>query len=218
MRDAGLAPPLSDPSLNSGGTAVACGAPGAGGGPASATENGRVQALGPHTAPLGMRFYNRTFAAGGASALPEADFPDNAEETTVIVALHGSWNRSRKIGYSVHRVILRANGEVKTHDVLIDGWLDRAADSAWGRPVDVEQLPDGSILISDDGANVVYRLAYRNESLPPTASTASPRPPPGTPAAPPPRALGTPSAPLSSASRASSSFIGAACVSFALAR
>ena len=48
------------------GTAMACGATGAGGGPASATENGRVQALGPHTAPLGMRFYNRTFAAGSA--------------------------------------------------------------------------------------------------------------------------------------------------------
>ena len=105
--------------------------------------------------------------------MPKSDFPDDANETTVLVALHGSWNRSRKIGYSVHRVVLRSTGEVKTHDVLIDGWLDRSSDSAWGRPVDVELLPDGSVLISDDGKNAVYRLAWHT-TTPATTTTTTP--------------------------------------------
>ena len=88
--------------------------------------------------------------------------------------MHGSWNRSRKIGYSVHRVVLRSTGEVKTHDVLIDGWLDRSSDSAWGRPVDVELLPDGSVLISDDGKNAVYRLAWHTTPPATTTTTTTP--------------------------------------------
>ena len=65
--------------------------------------------------------------------------------------------------------MLRSTGEVKTHDVLIDGWLDRSSNSAWGRPVDVELLPDGSVLISDDGKNAVYRLAWH--TTPPATTT-----------------------------------------------
>ena len=67
--------------------------------------------------------------------------------------------------------MLRSTGEVKTHDVLIDGWLDRSSDSAWGRPVDVELLPDGSVLISDDGKNVVYRLAWHRTTPAATTTT-----------------------------------------------
>ena len=174
VRDAGVISPHSDPSMNPGGSTRSCGSPGEGGGAATLEQNGRIQALGPHTAPLGMRFYNRSFSEGGAHVLPKSDFPDDANETTVLVALHGSWNRSRKIGYSVHRVVLRSTGEVKTHDVLIDGWLDRSSDSAWGRPVDVELLPDGSVLISDDGKNAVYRLAWHTTPPATTTTTTTP--------------------------------------------
>ena len=70
--------------------------------------------------------------------------------------------------------MLRSTGEVKTHDVLIDGWLDRSSDSAWGRPVDVELLPDGSVLISDDGKNAVYRLAWHTTPPATTTTTTTP--------------------------------------------
>ena len=70
--------------------------------------------------------------------------------------------------------MLRSTGEVKTHDVLIDGWLDRSSDSAWGRPVDVELLPDGSVLISDDGKNAVYRLAWHTTTPAATTTTTTP--------------------------------------------
>jgi len=102
--------------------------------------------LGPHVASLGMRFYTGT-------AFP-AEYRNN-----VFVAEHGSWNRSKKIGYRVARVVVEG-GRAVEHQIFAEGWLG-ADESVWGRPVDIEVMPDGSLLVSDDDAGVIYRIAYR---------------------------------------------------------
>jgi glucose/arabinose dehydrogenase len=101
--------------------------------------------LGPHVASLGMRFYT------GASF--PAEYRNN-----IFVAEHGSWNRSRKIGYRIARVVVEG-GRVVKHEAFAEGWLG-ADDSVWGRPVDLEVMPDGSLLVSDDYAGAIYRIAY----------------------------------------------------------
>jgi glucose/arabinose dehydrogenase len=103
--------------------------------------------LGPHVAPLGLKFYTGN------------SFPSQYKNQ-LFVALHGSWNRSKKSGYTVNLVKV-ANNKVSSHEVFASGWLDEAAQKAWGRPVDVLVLPDGSMLVSDDQANVIYRIAYK---------------------------------------------------------
>jgi len=101
--------------------------------------------LGAHVAVLGMRFYT------GASF--PAEYRNN-----IFIAEHGSWNRSKKIGYRVARVVVEG-GRVSKHEVFAEGWLQ--GESGWGRPVDIEVMPDGSLLVSDDHAGVIYRIAYR---------------------------------------------------------
>ena len=101
--------------------------------------------LGPHVAPLGMRFY-----AGG---MFPAEYRNN-----IFIAEHGSWNRSQKIGYRVTRVVLSA-GKPAKQEVFAEGWLQ--GQSAWGRPVDVLVMPDGALLVSDDQAGVIYRISYK---------------------------------------------------------
>lgn len=105
-----------------------------------------VQNLGPHTAPLGMHFYR-------GSMFPES-FKGHA-----YIAEHGSWNRSSKIGYRITRVRLDAEGNSLGYEDVVTGWL-QAGDTVWGRPVDILPMPDGSLLISDDYANCIYRLFY----------------------------------------------------------
>ena len=105
-----------------------------------------VQNLGPHVAPLGMRFYTGT------------QFPA-AYRGQVFVAEHGSWNRSRKIGYRVMLVRLDANGKALAYEPFAAGWLD--GERAWGRPADVSVGPDGSLYVSDDGSGTIYRIRYR---------------------------------------------------------
>jgi glucose/arabinose dehydrogenase len=100
--------------------------------------------LGPHVAALGMRFYT--------GAQFPAEFRNNA-----FIAEHGSWNRSKKIGYRIVRVLVEG-GKVLKNEVFAEGWLQ--GESAWGRPVDIEFLPDGSMLVSDDQAGAIYRIAY----------------------------------------------------------
>lgn len=104
-------------------------------------------ALGPHTAPLGMMFYT-------GSMLPRR-FHGQA-----ILAEHGSWNRSPEAGHIGYRLIhAREDDEGEMHyEVFIDGWLQD--NQGWGRPVDLLQLPDGSLLVSDDTADVIYRISY----------------------------------------------------------
>jgi glucose/arabinose dehydrogenase len=104
-----------------------------------------VLKLGAHVAALGMRFYEgKQFPAGYRGA--------------IIVAEHGSWNRTRKSGYRVMTV--RLNGsKVVAYEPLITGF--EQDESAWGRPADVQPLPDGSLLVSDDLAGAVYRVTYK---------------------------------------------------------
>lgn len=115
-----------------------------------------VQKLGPHVAPLGLRFYAgaRQAAAGEGGV----QFPA-AYRGAVLVAEHGSWNRSEKIGYRVMRVRLQGDKPLG-YEEFIGGWL-RPDGSVSGRPVDLLELDDGSLLVSDDVAGVVYRVTYR---------------------------------------------------------
>jgi glucose/arabinose dehydrogenase len=103
--------------------------------------------LGAHTAPLGLRFYTGD------------QFPATYKNQ-LFIAKHGSWNRSKKSGYEVILARLDAAGKVSAQEVMVSGWLDQATQEAWGRPVDVQELSDGSLLISDDVANCIYRLSY----------------------------------------------------------
>ena len=107
-----------------------------------------VQQLGPHSAPLGLEFYTGK------------QFPEHYKHQ-VLIAEHGSWNRSKKIGYQLSMVTLEDNRAVD-YQPFAKGWLDEKEDEPWGRPVDIEQLPDGSILVSDDFANAIYRISYRS--------------------------------------------------------
>ena len=104
-----------------------------------------VQKLGPHVAPLGVKFYTGE------------QFPA-AYKNQVFIAEHGSWNRSEKIGYRVTKVTLNDQGEATGYEPFIDGWLQ--GQEAWGRPVDVLVMPDGAMLVSDDYAGVIYRVTY----------------------------------------------------------
>jgi glucose/arabinose dehydrogenase len=101
--------------------------------------------FGAHVAALGVHFYR------GRMFPPEY-------RTDAFVAQHGSWNRSTPDGYRVMRVRFDASGKALSAEPFVEGWL--AHGSAWGRPVDVKELPDGSLLISDDRAGAIYRVSY----------------------------------------------------------
>lgn len=103
-----------------------------------------VLKLGAHVASLGLRFYDgKQFPASYRGAL--------------IIAEHGSWNRTRKSGYRVMTV--RLNGDnVVSYEPLIDGFQQN--EKALGRPADVQPLPDGSLLVSDDLSGALYRVTY----------------------------------------------------------
>jgi glucose/arabinose dehydrogenase len=97
-----------------------------------------------HTAPLGLAFYT-------GIQFP-AEYRGN-----LLVALHGSWNRSVPVGYKVIRV--RLGGGAPAVEDFATGWL--AGSRYWGRPVDLAVAPDGALFLSDDGLGVVYRITYR---------------------------------------------------------
>jgi glucose/arabinose dehydrogenase len=78
----------------------------------------------------------------------------------IILAEHGSWNRSKKSGYKLSLVKLQ-EGKVTSYETFASGWLDEATQNVTGRPVDVLQMPDGSLLISDDQAGKIYRITYK---------------------------------------------------------
>jgi glucose/arabinose dehydrogenase len=105
-----------------------------------------VLKLGAHVAPLTPLFY-----AGAA-------FPDEYRGN-LLIAEHGSWNRSRKSGYRIMRAVLGDDGTVMRYEPFATGWL--VGEAHWGRPVDLEEMADGSIVVSDDDAGVLYRIAYR---------------------------------------------------------
>jgi glucose/arabinose dehydrogenase len=106
-----------------------------------------VQPLGPHVAPLGLRFYT--------GSLFPAEYSGD-----VFIAEHGSWNRSEPLGARVMRVRVAADNQSSAgYEVFAAGWQNGDG-SRWGRPVDVLVMPDGALLVSDDHAGAVYRIAY----------------------------------------------------------
>jgi glucose/arabinose dehydrogenase len=105
-----------------------------------------VQPLDAHVAALGVKFDTGSM------------FP-SAYKGHAFLAEHGSWNRSKKIGYRVMLVKLNGN-EAVSYEPFIDGWLDDESQEAFGRPVDLLFLEDGSLLISDDEGNAIYRVTY----------------------------------------------------------
>jgi glucose/arabinose dehydrogenase len=105
-----------------------------------------AQNLGPHVAPLGLKF-----GTGG-------NFPESYTNK-IFIAEHGSWNRSTKIGYQVS-LVTESNGVGQSYDTFASGWLDDATQNAWGRPVDLIFAEDGSMLLSDDYSGTVYRIWY----------------------------------------------------------
>jgi len=105
-----------------------------------------VLEFGAHVAPLGARFYTGT------------RFPVEYRHQ-VFVAEHGSWNRTKPQGYRVSLGWSDDGGRSFQYKIFASGWLN-ADDTRWGRPVDVEVALDGSLLISDDMAGVIYRISY----------------------------------------------------------
>ena len=104
-----------------------------------------VMELGAHVAPLGMRFYTgRMFPA--------------RYWNQILVAEHGSWNRSKKVGYRVQLARFVQSGN--TYESFIRGWL-QPGEKVLGRPVDILVLKDGSVLVSDDYAHAIYRITYQ---------------------------------------------------------
>ncbi|HET9819022.1 MAG TPA: PQQ-dependent sugar dehydrogenase [Rhodanobacteraceae bacterium] len=104
--------------------------------------------LGAHVAALGMRFY-----AGHM-------FPA-AYHGAILIAEHGSWNRSRKPGYRVVVVHVGKDGKVTGSEPFLTGFLD--GQETLGRPADVQPLRDGSLLVSDDDNGVIYRISYNGK-------------------------------------------------------
>ncbi len=100
------------------------------------------------SAVLGMRFYTGTI------------FPPEYRNQ-IFIAEHGSWNRSRKIGYRLTLVRVQGSRAV-AYETFASGWLDeQGGESVWGRPADVLVLPDSSLLVADDHAGAIYRISYR---------------------------------------------------------
>jgi glucose/arabinose dehydrogenase len=109
-----------------------------------------VALLGPHSAALGMRFYTgRMFPAEYRNA--------------IFIARHGSWNKTKKIGGDVVVAKLNKNGTVKSLEPFLTGFLQN--NEYIGRPVDVQVMKDGSLLVSDDYAGAVYRITYGAERV-----------------------------------------------------
>ncbi|MFI5333524.1 MAG: PQQ-dependent sugar dehydrogenase [Candidatus Babeliales bacterium] len=97
-----------------------------------------------HVAPLGIAFYTGT------------QFP-KAYQKQIFVAFHGSWNRSKKVGYEVVMLTLAGN-KITKMEPFATGWLQ--GEAFWGRPVDILTQPDGSLLISDDYNGAIYQVTY----------------------------------------------------------
>jgi glucose/arabinose dehydrogenase len=105
-----------------------------------------AQKLGPHIAPLGLRFYTGNM------------FPPQYRNR-IFIATHGSWNRTQKIGFNIMQATLDAKGNVTKYEPFAEGWAE--GNNYWGRPVDVQVMPDGALLVSDDVAGALFRISYK---------------------------------------------------------
>ncbi len=106
-----------------------------------------VQTMGPHAAVMGLHFYT-------GSMFP-AEF-----RNTMFVARKGSWNRTVKYGYDVVTVRTDANGNNPKVEPFMTGFVNPGADSFSGRPAYLMQMPDGSLLVSDEQLGAIYRVSY----------------------------------------------------------
>ena len=104
--------------------------------------------LGPHVAALGMRFYTG------------AQFPGEYKNN-IFIAEHGSWNKAKKSGYNISRVVLDAKGKIVKYEPFATGFLQ--GETFWGRPADVQVMKDGSLLVSDDVAGAIYKISYKKK-------------------------------------------------------
>ena len=104
-----------------------------------------------HSAPLGLAFYTGT------------QFPVEYRGDAFL-ALHGSWNRKQRTGYKVVRIPIRDGKPIGAYEDFIVGWspADDRPD-VWGRPVAILPLSDGSLLVTDDAHNVIWRVTYRGD-------------------------------------------------------
>ncbi len=105
-----------------------------------------VQPLGAHVAPLAVKF-------------PSGEMFPQTYKNYAFIAEHGSWNRTKKVGYRISMVQLEDNKAI-SYETFIDGWLDDESQEPFGRPVDILFLEDGSMLISDDFGDAIYRVSY----------------------------------------------------------
>ena len=107
--------------------------------------------MGPHVAPLGMKFYTGS------------QFPEKYKGN-IFVALHGSWNRTEEAGHTGYKVVVvkEENGKSRGVENFIEGFLNKATNERCGRPVDLLVLDDGSMLLSDDMTGTVYRISYED--------------------------------------------------------
>jgi glucose/arabinose dehydrogenase len=106
-----------------------------------------VQKLGSHTGALGLRFYTGNMFGANYS-------------NHIFIAEHGSWNKTDPLGYRVTTVKLDSTGKSIGYSTFAEGWL-QADGKVLGRPVDIEIMPDGSMLISDDFSGVIYRVTKK---------------------------------------------------------
>ena len=150
-------------------------------------ELNKLTKVGEH---FGFPYYNGRFKVAGSPAAmdlkdmkepagaiaPQVEFPAHQAQLGVahytgkafpakyqgglFVASHGSWNRTTPSGYLINFVPIKADGNAGPSEVFADGFLDKATGRALARPVDVANLPDGSILVSDDYAGALYRISY----------------------------------------------------------
>ena len=100
-----------------------------------------------HAADLGLTFYTGSM------------FPQKYRDG-IFSAQHGSWNRTTPVGARIMFASLKPDGSADKTEVFAEGWLDPATMQYRGRPVDVAQMPDGSLLVSDDFAGAIYRITY----------------------------------------------------------
>jgi glucose/arabinose dehydrogenase len=105
-----------------------------------------VYKQGPHIAGLGMKFYT-------------GDMFPAEYKNGIFIAQHGSWNRAKKLGYRVLFLSVDPDGKNPKEQVFAGTWLDDQ--KILGRPADVLQAPDGSLLVADDQAGAIYRISYQ---------------------------------------------------------
>ena len=107
-----------------------------------------AQKLGPHVASLGMRFYT-------------GDMFPAEYRNQIFIAEHGSWNRTPEAGHTGYRLTVATldGDKVTDYEIFAEGWLEQT-NEWWGRPVDVQVMPDGALLVSDDTAGAIYRITY----------------------------------------------------------